>query len=401
MQEASIYEEIGVPTVVNAAGTKTRISGSLMREDAASAMRRASEKFVRISDLQARASELIANVTGAEAGYVSNGASAGLTLCAAACIAGHDLVKMNCLPKTDGIPSEIVMPRSHRNGYDHALRVAGADIVDVGGCDQDLGTGGENTELWELDAAIGDQTVAVAYMEKSYSQPELKKVVEVAHDNGVPVIVDAAAELPPLENLSRFTDVGADLVVFSGGKAIRGPQASGIIAGKWEYIESIALQNLDMHTDSSVWSPSTDLIDVEKLPGVPRHGLGRGFKVGKEEIVGLIVALQRFIEIDHEEVEAGWQSQAEWLSDELEIADGLDVHIQESGETNRASTVFVELTSDSSMSADELITALRQETPRIFVGSDYLEANTFTINPMCLTEEEARYVVERLLTYLD
>lgn len=401
MQEASIYDEIGVPTVVNAAGTKTRISGSLMHEDAANAMRRASEEFVRISDLQSQAAELIANVTGAEAGYVSNGASGGLTLCAAACIAGRDLMKMNSLPNTDGIPSEIVMPRSHRNGYDHALRVAGADIVDVGGCDQDLGTGGENTELWELDAVIGDETVAVAYMEKSYTRPKLEDVVEVAHDNDVPVIVDAAAELPPLENLSRFIDAGADLVVFSGGKAIRGPQASGIIAGKRKYIESIALQNLDMHTDFSVWCPSTDLIDAETLPGVPRHGLGRGFKVGKEELVGLIVALRRFTETDHEESETQWQSQAEWISGELADVPGLDVDIEESGETNRASTVFVTLPADSSMSADELVAALRQENPRIFVGSDYLETNAFTINPMCLTEEEAEYVVERLLTYLD
>jgi len=401
MPETSIYDEIGIPTVVNAAGTKTRISGSLMRPEAANAMCNASERFVQISDLQARASELIAEVTGAEAGYVSNGASGGMTLCAAACIAGSDVAKMDQLPKTNEMASDIVMPRSHRNGYDHAFRVAGADIVDVGGNDQHLGTGGENTELWEIDTAINEETVAVAYMEKSYTRPPLEDVVDVAHENDVPVIVDAAAELPPVENLSRFVEKGADLVVFSGGKAIRGPQSTGIIAGKSEYIQSIALQNLDMHTDFDVWSPPSELIDWESLPGVPRHGLGRGLKVGKEEIVGLIVALEEFIEIDHDAEQEHWRTQAEWIANELRQTDAFGVRLEEGGATNRAATVFVTLSSDVSIDVAELVRSLRAEDPRIFVGSDHLESDEFTINPMCLTEEEVTYLVDRLKSYVD
>ncbi|MFB6295864.1 MAG: L-seryl-tRNA selenium transferase, partial [Halobacteriales archaeon] len=218
----TIYEELGVPRVINAASTKTRIGGSLIRPEAMEAMSRASESFVRISDLQARASELIQDVTGAEAGYVASGAAASMTLGIAACIAGDDLGAMDRLPETPGVPDEVVMPRTHRNGYDHAIRAAGATIVDVGTNDNHLGTGSTNVELWEIADAIGEDTAAVAYMEKSYTQPDLADVIEVAHDHDVPVLVDAAAELPPKENLRAFVEQGADLVAFSGGKAIRG-----------------------------------------------------------------------------------------------------------------------------------------------------------------------------------
>ena len=228
----SVYEDLDVPTVINAASTKTRIGGSLIREGAVEAMAEAAGSFVRLSDLQARASELISDVTGAEAGYVTCGAAAGLTLGAAACIAGDDVGVMDQLPHTEDVPNEIVMPRTHRNGYDHALRAAGARIVDVGNADNALGTGSKDTEIWEIADAIGEQTVAVAYMQKSYSEPPLEDVVEVAHDHNVPVIVDAAAELPPTETFTRFVEAGADLVAFSGGKAIRGPQTTGILAGR-------------------------------------------------------------------------------------------------------------------------------------------------------------------------
>lgn len=227
MNEDTVYAELDVPTVINGTGTKTRISGSLMDASAADAMREASKAFVRLSDLQARASTLISEVTTAEAGYVTNGASAGLTLCAAACIAGTDIETMDRLPDTAGTPSKIVMPRSHRNGYDHALRLAGATIVDIGGNDRYLGTGANNTERWEFERAIGEETVAVAYMAKSYSTPPLEEVVDVAHENDVPVIVDAAAELPPISNLSAFIEAGADSSYSVAGRPSGGPRRAG------------------------------------------------------------------------------------------------------------------------------------------------------------------------------
>lgn len=393
----TIYDDLGIPSVINATGTKTRIGGTLVREEALEAMNRAAEAFVRISDLQAAASERIAAVTGAESGYVTNGASSALTLAAAACIAGDDLGVMARLPDTEEIPSEIVMPRTHRNGYDHALRAAGADIVDVGGNDYHLGTGSENTQPWEIADAITEETIAVAYMEKPFTQPPLPKVVEIAHERDVPVIVDAAAELPPTENLSKYVDQGVDLVAFSGGKAIRGPQSSGILAGREDLITSVARQHLDMHAAEPVYEPPEDLVDIANLPGVPLQGIGRSMKVGKEELAGLIAALDAFVEQDDETVLAEWHDRAKRIAADLEGVDGLDAELENAGKTDAVTTVVVTVDETRSpVDAGELVLALRRENPRVFVGADDVHRSRFTINPRCLLDDEVDYVIERI-----
>ncbi|SIR75769.1 L-seryl-tRNA(Sec) selenium transferase [Haladaptatus litoreus] len=402
VNKATIYDELGVSRVINAAGTKTRIGGSLIRPEAVEAMSRAAESFVRLSDLQVRASELISEVTGAEAGYVGSGAAACMTLAAAAAIAGNDLGAMSRLPNTEGIPDEIVMPRTHRNGYDHAFRAAGARIVDVGNNDNYLGTGANSTELWEIANAITEDTVAVGYMQKVYSTPLLEEVVEIAHEHDVPVIVDAAAEVPPRENLSTFIDAGADMVVFSGGKAIRGPQTTGILAGKHEYIRSAALQHLDMHVAESVWEPPTELFDKADLDGVPRQGIGRSLKVGKEEIVGLIAALQSFIEEDQDTLNKEWESRLDIIDNELANLVGVTTRREPGGKLMVAPETYVEIDPETAtLDTIELVGSLRKENPRIFVGSDDLLEGGFTINPMCLTDEETEYVTKRIRSYLE
>jgi len=390
-----IYDELGVPAVINAAGTKTRIGGSLIREEAVEAMADAATGFARISDLQARASDLVAEVTGADAGYVASGAAAAMTLGAAAAIAGDDSGAMARLPDTEGVASDIVMARTHRTGYDHALRAAGADIVDVGTNDYHLGTGATNVEPWEYADAIDDETAAVAYVQKPYTQPPLETVVEIAHDHDVPVIVDAAAELPPASNLERFVDLGADLVVFSGGKAIRGPQSTGILAGRDDLVESAALQHLDMHAADEAYEPPESLVDVSDLDGVPRQGIGRPMKVGKEELAGVIKALELFLEEDHDARVAEWRERAERVADRLAESEGVDCSITGAEKTAVAPEVVADL-SDADSSAADLVAALRREEPRVYVGADGLHESTFTVNPMCLTDEEADYVVERI-----
>jgi L-seryl-tRNA(Ser) seleniumtransferase len=403
MDEGStIYDELNVPRVINAAGTKTRIGGSLIRPEAMEAMSRASESFVRISDLQARASKLIQEVTGAEAGYVASGASATMTLGTAACLAGTDLGVMNRLPHTDDVADEVVTPRSHRNGYDHALRAAGATIVDVGNSDNRLGTGSKDTELWEIADAIGEDTAAVAYLEKSYTQPDLTDVVDVAHEHDVPVIVDAAAELPPKSNLTRFVDAGADVVVFSGGKAIRGPQSTGILAGRRDLVESAAMQHLDMHVAEEVWEPPADLIDLDRFGGVPRQGAGRQLKVGKEELVGIIRALELFVEEDTDELEAEWRNRAEQIAESLNDATGFETDIQPAGKTNVTATVWVSVDRDrAGITAEQLVRELRRDDPRVFVGPDHIHESAFTVNPMCLSDDEADHVVSRLFEHIE
>lgn len=400
MSDGSIYDSLDVPTVVNAAGTKTRIGGSRIREEAREAMTDAADSFVRLSDLQAAASARIADVTGAEAGYVTNGAAGGLLLSAAACIAGTDPAIMAQLPDTEGIPDEIIMPRTHRTAYDHALRTAGATIVDIGTNDPYLGTGSRSVEPWEYTAAVSEDTVAIAHVYKSYGSPPLEAVCELAHRHDLPVIVDAAAEVPPPDNLSWFTEQGADLVVFSGGKGIRGPQTTGILAGRNDLVESVAFQHLDMHAADEVWNPPKQLLDPESIDGVPRQGVGRPLKVGKEEIAGLLRALQCFIEEDHEERRAEWERRATRLAEALDEFEYVSTVIRD-GQKSVAPEVCAHIDETAApLSAVELVQALEDEDPRVFVGADSLADEQVNLNPMCLTDAEAEYVVERLVHYL-
>jgi L-seryl-tRNA(Ser) seleniumtransferase len=391
----SVYDEMGVPTVINGVGTKTRVGGTLMREEAANAMREAATAFARISDLQAHASGLIAEVTGAEAGYVTTGAAAGLTLAAAACIAGDDPGVMSALPHAEDVPHEIVMPRAQRNSYDHALRASGAVIVDVGNSDRTLGPGSTNLEPWELEYAISEQTVAVAYAPGDPT--DLSMVVDVAHGNGLPVIVDAAGWLPPKGNLTRFVEAGADMVVFSGGKAVRGPQSTGIVAGRSDLIASIALQHLDMDAVVDTWDPPTSLVDPTDLDGVPRHGLGRGFKVGKEELVGLVRALELFVEEDAVARAREWHRRAESIGDALGDVDVFDVSYRNRAAEESATVVAVSIDEEAAgLTAIELVGALRRENPRVYVGDRDADRGTFTVNPMSLSDDDAEYLVERV-----
>ena len=392
----TIYEELGVPSVVNATGTKTRIGGSRIRPEAVEAMTRAADAFVRLSDLQARAGELIADATGAEAGYVTSGAAAALARGAAACVAGDDVGAMARLPDTEGLADEIVMARTHRTGYDHALRASGARIVDVGTNDRHLGTGSRNVEPWEFADAITEDTAAVAYVEKPYTEPDLETVCEIAHDHDVPVVVDAAAELPPAANLERFVDAGADLVAFSGGKAIRGPQTTGILAGRRDLVSSVAAQHLDMHAAEQVWEPPEELLDPDALGGVPRQGIGRPMKVGKEELAGLLKALELFLAEDHDALADEWRERSERIVERLDSVDGVTTAISAADKTSIAPELEVTVEPDAAgVSATDVVGGLRREEPRVFVGADALP-ESFTVNPMCLTDEETAYVGERL-----
>lgn len=292
----NIYEKLGVSPIINAAGTLTRLGGTMMLPEARDAMSDAANALVPIDELQAVATKVIAEICGSEAGYVTSGASAGLTLATAACMVGLDVVKMDRLPAADGGKNEVIICRPHRNSYDHAFRAAGATLVEVGMSDRYTGVGVRETEVWEIEAAITERTAAIAYTASAFSYPALSAVCAMAKKRGVPVIVDAAGQLPPPANLKRFIAEGADLVSYSGGKAIRGPQGTGILTGKRDLIASVALQQLDMDVTFDLWTPPANLIPKEKLVGAPRHGVGRGYKVSKEQIVGLIVALQRYTE---------------------------------------------------------------------------------------------------------
>ena len=298
MTNSALPPDLAATRIINAAGTLTRLSGARVSPRVAAAMAEAAGQSFDMWTLQAAASERLAAATGAEAGLVTTGASAGLTLAAAAVIAGMDAGHMDRLPTTTGMPHEIIIPRTHRNAYDRALRVAGAKIIDVGVADRETGAGIRGLEAWEVEAAIGPMTVAIAASASNATERDLPMLADVAGRNGLKLIVDAAAQLPPRENLKRFIALGASLVVFSGGKAIGGPQASGLLVGERALIASAALQMLDMDVRPEAFAFPPAFFARLDVCAVPRHGLGRGFKASKEAIVGLLVALDEFLAAD-------------------------------------------------------------------------------------------------------
>ncbi len=235
---SDIYESLGIQPIVNAYAPMTRFGGGIMAPEVVEAMGRATQHCVDIPELQASASRIIAEVTGAEAGCITSGAAAAVLVGTAACVTGMDPAKMNRLPDTRDMRNQVIVMRSQRNSYDHALRAVGVRLIEVGLSDRLTGTGVRDAEPWEVKDAITDQTAAIFYVAKPHSQPGLSEVTAVAHEAGLPVLVDAAAELPPMENLRRFIAQGADLVAFSGGKAINGPQGSGILCGRRDLVSA-------------------------------------------------------------------------------------------------------------------------------------------------------------------
>src|SRR5437773_3584392 len=204
-----IYAALGVKRRINAAGTLTRLGGALMDEEVVAAMAAAARASVDIGELQAAASRTISRITTAQAGIVTTGASAALTLAAAASMTRWDIARMGALPQTDGFPNEILLPRTHHTGYAHALRASGARLVDLGHNDRGTGAGVRGIEPWEIEAAITPRTAAFAFSASPSNAADLPTVVSVCRKHKIPVIVDAAAQLPPKSNLKKFVEMEA------------------------------------------------------------------------------------------------------------------------------------------------------------------------------------------------
>lgn len=283
-----VYEQLGVKKLINAYGPVTKVGGSLMPSEVIEVMAKANKAFVDIDELQERVGERIAELVGVEAAIVTAGAAAGLAVAAAACMAGANSVRAKQLPDTCGMSDEIVILRSHRIHYDQAVRVSGARFVEVGFNDW--------TTIEDIEPFVTESTAAVLYVAKfetAMGSVPLQQIIEMAKSRDVPVIVDAADELPPASNLHRFIDMGADLALFSGGKDLRGPQASGLVLGKKALIRACAYHNC------------------------PNYGIGRPMKVAKESIVGLVKAVELYIQQDFEAEWRAWEKQRDYLVQRL------------------------------------------------------------------------------------
>lgn len=387
MTESDPYAALGVRRRINAAGALTRLGGAIMAPEVVEAMAAASRASVDIGELQDAASRRIAEVTGAEAGMVTTGAAAALTLAAAAAIARWDVAKMAALPHAERFPHDILVPRTQRTGYAHALAAAGARLIDIGHNDRGTGAGVRGLEAWEIETALSESVVAVFFSANAASLADLPTATAVCRAAGVPLIIDAAAQLPPKENLRRFIALGADLVAFSGGKALGGPQASGILAGRRDLVASALLQQLDMDVAPDTWTPPR-LIDRANLCGVPHHGIGRGFKAGKEEIVGLLTALERFVTADDAAANTALQRRLEAIAVALE---GFDVTLVPAAVTGRVPVLEIAVGDALAVSA-----RLQRGDPPVHLSERHAARGVLTLDPQVLLPEHDAPLVAAL-----
>jgi uncharacterized pyridoxal phosphate-dependent enzyme len=363
-----IYDQLGIKKVINGAATLTRLGGSIMPPEVLEAMTEASRHFVDIDELQATVGARIAEWTHNEAAYVSCGAAAGLVLSAAACIAGTDPDKRARLPYTDGMANEVIVHKHNRVGYDFAVRQAGATLVEIGS------EAGTTTD--EMERAINDRTVAILYFYNVNRMPglvPLEQGIEIARRRGVPLIVDAAAQIPPVENLWRFTHMGADLALFSGGKGLCGPQSSGLILGR------------------------ADLIEACTFNACPRAFIGRPMKVGKEELVGLMVAVRRYLDLDHEALMRTYEDQVRYAIDafaEVPHVSARRSFPSEAGQPMPRAEIALD-EGALGLTRDDLLARLSAGSPSIALSP--AGASGVYLNPQTLEPGQERIIVERIV----
>ena len=367
LDASQAYQRLGVNPVINAAGSVTKYGGTRTRPEVLEVMTGAARIMVNVEELNRKAGEEIARLTGAEAGFVCSGAAGGLVLQAAACIAGKDPVKMRQLPDTTGMKDEFIIQNMHRFPYEQAYRAGGAKLVEIGDS--------RYSHPWELEGAIGENTAAVAFLCAPMTNRRaipLEQVCEIAHSKGVPVVVDAASMLPPRENLKKFLADGADMVSFSGGKGIRGPQGTGILCGR------------------------ADLIEAAAAHANPAQFLGRPMKVAKEEVIGLITALNMFLEEDEESEMQAYRALAEQVVDALSEVPGLKITLEHDNHDYLIPHAVMKFGPDwRGPSRDEILNAMADGDPPIylhFLG----QPDELAVDPLNLTEEENILVISRL-----
>jgi len=291
-QTGNPYEELGVPTVINCEGTMTVLGGSLPHPELEAVMTMAGRHFVNIPDLEVAAGKRIAEMLKLPDGYtalVTSGAAAAIQSGLAGILTGGKETLIRQLPDLTGMKSEVIIQKSHRNPFDHQLRSTGIKLIEIETPDQ-------------LRAAVNERTAMMHFSNFANAAGQIKvdEWVKLAKQYNIPCMNDAAADTPPVSHLWDYTNMGYDLVTFSGGKAIRGPQCAGLLIGRQDMVANALLNN----------SPHEDT-------------LGRSQKVGKEEILGMVKALELFLAEDHEALAKEWQARLDGISRELTKVPGV------------------------------------------------------------------------------
>ena len=363
----TIYEELGLKSVINAGGYFSNLGGSRMSAGVVRAMSEAADDLVEIPELSLKVGAVIAEITGAQDAVPTSGAAAGDALAVAACMVGMDRQRMMLLPNTDLVEKkEVIVQRPHYLAYEQMLRLSGAKIVEIG----DL----SKVEEWELEAAINPKTAAVfcSGSSEAVRRAELPyaDVIRIARKHNIPTIYDGADTLPPAHNLQRWITLGFDLVIFSGGKGIGGPGDTGFVCGRKDLIESCRVQNS------------------------PNDFFGRAFKVSKEHLVGLMVAIRNYSRRDHAQDMAAWIKKGEFILQQMNAVPNVQAYRVRDERGTRLRIVLDE--AKLGTTAKEVIMQLRRGSPPIATDPFRQSLGIITIDTVLLRDGEEEILVNRL-----
>jgi D-glucosaminate-6-phosphate ammonia-lyase len=369
----SIYESIGVRPLINARGTVTVIGATRMLPEVTEAMERAVGEYVQLDELMDGVGRRLAELTGAEWGCITSGASAAITVGTAGCVTGGDPDRLWRVPDLTGMKDEVIIPAYSRTAYDAAARAVGVKMVEVATAD-------------ELRRAAGPRTAMVLVVTGGRSEEgplSLREIASIVKPLGIPILADAAAEI--LEVPNPHLAQGADLVAYSGGKALRGPQCAGLLIGR------------------------EDLVRASYMCSAPHHGFGRGFKVGREEVMGMLAAVETWSRRDHPAENRIWTSWLNRIAERLAPIDGLRTEVRQAqGRSNRYPGLAVHWDPDRiPLTGYDVERLLWDGIPRVAVGGagSFLPfppnmEPTITINPSQLEEREALVVADRVFRIL-
>lgn len=361
----TIYEDLGVKPIINASATLTKLGGSLMPDEVLEAMRAAAGSFVDLPGLQVKIGDRIAELTHNEGAYVSSGAAGGIVLAVCTLMAYPGEPQPMSYPTLDGVSkTEVIVFTSQRNGYDFAITQTGATIVE---CDNTVAS---------FESKINERTACLVWFAGALAakSPPLEEVMPVAKKHGLPVLVDAAAQIPPVSSLWHFTnDLGVEGIIFSGGKGMRGPQSAGLVLG------------------------TKKLIAGCRRLGPPTQGIGRPMKVGKEELAGMLAAVKYTLDQDEDAILEGYEAMVQnWIEDLTGIP-GITTERRFPSEAGQPhARTMIHFGPDAPKTRDQVVEELKNGEQWIEVSTRPEEPNVIGLNPQTLTSSEADIVGARL-----
>jgi uncharacterized pyridoxal phosphate-dependent enzyme len=359
-----VFTELGLRTFINAAGTYTSMTASLMPEEVMDAINSSAKEFVMLDEVQDKAGAKIAEMCHAEAAMVSAGCWSAMVLGMASVLTGKDSKKIAQLPHLEntGMKSEVIIQKSHMNGYEHSLTNTGVTLVPV-----------ETSQ--EAESAVSDKTAMMWFLNREAPAGKIQheEWLTIAKKHGLPTMIDLAADVPPVENLWKYNDMGFDLVCISGGKAICGPQSAGILMGK------------------------KDLIAGARLNGPPNGGnIGRGMKVNKEEIIGMYVALDSYIKRDHTKEWKVWEDRIAAINDAVKNISGVTTEIIVPPIANHSPSLMIAWDNGKiKLTKESLAEKLRKGKPSIETVS-WEKDNSIRVTVFMLKPRQEKIVAARI-----